>query len=150
MKGKRFNRARAMAGPGTTMPSALDRMLAQLEQAAKTVATEIESSGIGPAARKGTDATMKVMDKTFDRVDAVLAKATVSGKDLAMRATGDNKETLNKVCNDLMRTRDDLRTRRRALTGGKVEDEARRALDIALVEVEKAIGNVRKELGKGT
>ena len=132
------------------MPSALDRMLAQLEQAAKTVATEIESSGIGPAARKGTDATMKVMDKTFDRVDAVLAKATVSGKDLAMRATGDNKETLNKVCNDLMRTRDDLRTRRRALTGGKVEDEARRALDIALVEVEKAIGNVRKELGKGT
>jgi hypothetical protein len=132
------------------MPSALDRMLAQLEQAAKTVATEIESSGIGPAARKGSDATMKVMDKTFDRVDAVLAKATVSGKDLAMRATGDNKDTLNKVCNDLMRTRDDLRTRRRALTGGKVEDEARKALDIALVEVERAIGNVRKELGKGT
>ena len=132
-----------------TMPSALDRMLAQLEQAARTVATEIESSGIGPAARKGTDATMKVMDKTFDRVDAVLAKATVSGKDLAMRATGDNKDTLNRVCNDLMRARDDLRTRRRALTGGKVEDEARRALDIALVEVEKAIGSVRRELDKG-
>jgi len=131
------------------MPSALDRMLAQLEQAARTVATEIESSGIGPAARKGTDATMKVMDKTFDRVDAVLAKATVSGKDLAMRATGDNKDTLNRVCNDLMRARDDLRTRRRALTGGKVEDEARRALDIALVEVEKAIGSVRRELDKG-
>ena len=131
------------------MPSALDRMLAQLEQAARTVATEIESSGIGPAARKGTDATMKVMDKTFDRVDAVLAKATVSGKDLAMRATGDNKDTLNRVCNDLMRARDDLRTRRRALTGGKVEDEARKALDIALVEVEKAIGSVRRELDKG-
>jgi len=132
------------------MPSALDRMLAQLEQAARTVATEIESSGIGPAARKGTDATMKVMDKTFDRVDAVLAKATVSGKDLAMRATGDNKDTLNRVCNDLMRARDDLRTRRRALTGGKVEDEARKALDIALVEVEKAIGSVRNELNKGS
>lgn len=139
-----------MAVAGMTMPSALDRMLAQLEQAARTVATEIESSGIGPAARKGTDATMKVMDKTFDRVDAVLAKATVSGKDLAMRATGDNKDTLNRVCNDLMRARDDLRTRRRALTGGKVEDEARKALDIALVEVEKAIGSVRNELNKGS
>jgi len=139
-----------MAVTGTIMPSTLDRMLAQLEQAAKAVATEIESSGIGPAARKGTDATMKVMDKTFDRVDAALAKATVSGKDMAARATGGNKDVLNQVCNDLMRTRDDLRTRRRALTGGKVEDEARKALDITLVEVEKAIGNVRRELEKGT
>jgi len=132
------------------MPSTLDRMLTQLEQAAKTVATEIESSGIGPAARKGVNTSMKVMDATFDRVDAALARATVSGKDMAARATGGNKDVLNNVCNDLMHTRDDLRTRRRALTGGRVEDEARKALDIALVEVERAIGNVRRELGKGT
>ncbi len=130
------------------MPSALDRMLAQLEQAAKNVATEIEKSGIGPTARKGAATSFKVMDATFDRVDAALAKATVSGKDLASRATGGNKDVLNNVCKDLMRTRDDLRTRRRALTGGRVEDEARKALDGALVEVERAIGTVRKELEK--
>jgi hypothetical protein len=126
----------------------LDRMLKHLEDAAGAVGREIESSGVGPAVRRGTDASMKVMDRAFDNVDTVMAKTIVTAKDLAARATADEKGTLNKVGKGLMEVRDELQAKRMEWTGGWGETEARRALETTRVGVDRAIQTVRKELNK--
>ncbi len=126
----------------------LDRMLKHLEDAAGSVGREIDRSGVGDAAKRGMDVSMKVMDKTFDRVDTVIAKTTVTAKDLAARATADEKGVLNRVGKGLMEVRADLKEKRVKATGGRGEAEARRALDSALAGVERAIKTVRKEIKK--
>ncbi len=133
------------------MSELLERLETELTEARDRVRArrrQVTGGAVEDAALKAGKATKEAVVDMFEDLDEALARTTMAVKDYGARATDRGGEFVDDLVEDIKETQAVIRDKRRALTGGHVEDALRDGLDEVEERMSGLCDRVRKRRSK--